>query len=68
MKLREGVWLWTKMVAIIIAMLMFLAIIFGWLLEIEFGSFWSQVGLFMIAAFVGSIGVYMAFRTKTIFT
>jgi len=68
MKSKDVGLMWVKMISLTIIMLAGAALIFYWGLGITFEDFWSQVALFIGAAAIGTIGVYIAFRTKTIFT
>jgi len=68
MKSTQIGWLWVKMIGLIVLILGILAVLLTYIAGIEFKDFWMQVLLFMIAAFVGTISVYIAFRSKTIFT
>jgi magnesium-transporting ATPase (P-type) len=68
MKPKQIAWLWVKMISLIILILGILAVAMSWVAGIKFDGFWMQMFLFVIAAFVGTISVYLAFRTKTIFT
>jgi hypothetical protein len=68
MRSRDVGVLWAKMIGIIILILGLLAVLLYWIIGLEFKEFWPQVALFILAAFVGTISVYLAFRTKTIFT
>jgi len=68
MKSTQIGWLWVKMIGLIVLILGVLAVLLTYIAGIEFKDFWMQVVLFMIAAFVGTISVYIAFRSKTIFT
>ena len=68
MKSTQIGWLWVKMIGLIVLILGILAVLLTYIAGIEFKDFWMQVLLFMIAAFVGTFSVYIAFRSKTIFT
>lgn len=56
--------MWSKMILTLLLLLALSAMVLWWLLGVSFDTFYSQVGLFFFALFMGLVAAFVGVRLR----